>query len=73
MKLRDEIRCAGLSGQTIVGVDYRLGRMAIERISVEQLLNGRYKTLLDSNVYRVINTENTSCNDVKYIFILNRR
>lgn len=73
MKLRDEIRCAGLAGQTIIGVDYRLGRMAIERISIEQLLNGRYKTILDSNVYRVINTENTNSDDVKYIFILNRR
>jgi len=65
--LENEVRYAGLSPKTYVGVDDIIGNILKESITVEQLLTGRTKKLRNRKVVQVIN----GCDQPNaYIFVV---
>lgn len=65
--IEQEIRNAGLSINTVIGVDDKIGNIVIGYMTVGDFFKFSGKTIRNKKVARVINAEG------KYIFILNSK
>lgn len=66
--LKDEIKMAGLNGEMSIGIDNKYGEVIKTEITVNELLNGRNKTLLSKKVKNVFKGS-----EVAYVFVLNSK
>lgn len=66
--LKQEIEMAGLNKNMVIGIDNKYGEVIKGEITVDELLNGRNKTLLNKKVNRVF-----IGSKVEYVFVLNSK
>lgn len=68
--LKEEIVMAGLNGNVNIGIDDKTGLVVKSSITIDELLKGRYKTLLNKKVKNVFHGDG---NPNMYVFVLNSK